>query len=110
MNKNIIGGVCSWMSGPRITKSCELAVYVNDAVVSAQSINLSREICIDGMSGFQSTRIKTSILASNGKDIVDAEVSRWHSNRGNERGVGQGRIDTMVCRIGEGLKFYETRD
>lgn len=48
MNKNIIGGACRGMRGPRILKSCELSVCVNDAVVSAKRINLSREICSSG--------------------------------------------------------------
>lgn len=67
------------MSGPRITKSCELAVCVNGAVVSEKSINLSREICINGLTD---NHLGDKLV------IMDAEVSRRHSNRGNERGVG----------------------
>lgn len=42
--------------------------------------------------------------------IAEAEVSSEHSNRGHERGVGQGRMDTMDSRTGEGSKYVWQAD
>ena len=80
MYKNVIGGMCDGVSGPRIAKPFEQVACVNGAVVSVESINLSGEASCHRQE--QSCSIGRDVEA-----ICARGISSEHSNRGYEHGV-----------------------
>ena len=87
MNKNVIGGADGGRAGQGSQSPSGQTRCLNDAVVSGQYLNLSGEVSTGGLTGFQSTHLKSGVSASNGGDSADREVSKGHSSRGHEYGV-----------------------
>ncbi len=99
MNKNVIGGMCNGMSGPRIAKSFGPVACVNGAVVCRRFNSLSGEASNCGLRGLQCANHLSGTPDSNVRRIAVGGVSRRHSSRGDE--LARGRTDS---RSGEGLK------
>ena len=77
MYKNVIGGMCDGVSGPRIAKPFEQVAYVNGAVVSEESINLS------GEASCYKREQSCSSVSNVGANCIRG-ISSEHSNRGYE--------------------------
>lgn len=105
-NRNSIGGSDSGRVGQGLQSPSGKTGRVNAVVAPGKYMGLPGEICTGGAA-------LPCTDASDGGDIACVEVSRRHSSRGDERGVGRSTDDkcearriTTDSRTDEGLKPY----
>lgn len=103
MDKNAIGGDSGGRAGQGSRSPLDQTAGVNGAVVSGKGNGLSGETSSGGPFGVQSPLEGCGAVGGDAACITRGGVSKGHSSRGHERGVGPGiRRTTTDSRTGEG--------